>query len=174
MQNATDATTIMAVAPRFRVAGVVRVIAATFAVAACTLSPAGITAPRPTANDPFLDTVQARTFRWFWDLTPPSTGLTPDRWPTRTFSSIAAIGFALPSYVVGAERKYVTRAQASERVLNTLRFLYRLPQGDAPSGVAGHKGFFYHFLNLETGLRFETVELSTIDTALLLAGVMVC
>jgi hypothetical protein len=174
MQNATDATTIMAVAPRFRVAAVVRVIAATFAVAACTLSPAGITAPRPTANDPFLDTVQARTFRWFWDLTPPSTGLTPDRWPTRTFSSIAAIGFALPSYVVGAERKYVTRAQASERVLNTLRFLYRLPQGDAPSGVAGHKGFFYHFLNLETGLRFETVELSTIDTALLLAGVMVC
>src|SRR5688572_17164895 len=103
MQRATDAVTIMKAAPRFRVAAVVMVGAATFAVAACNGSPAGITTPRQTANDPFLDTVQARTFRWFWDLTPASTGLTPDRWPTLTFSSIAAIGFALPSYVVGAE-----------------------------------------------------------------------
>src|SRR3712207_999190 len=55
-------------------------------------------------NDPFLDTVQVRTFRWFWDHTDPRTGLTPDRWPTRSFSSVAAIGFGLSAYVVGVER----------------------------------------------------------------------
>jgi hypothetical protein len=124
--------------------------------------------------DPFLDTVQTRTFQWFWDVTDPRTGLTPDRWPTRTFSSVAAIGFALSSYIVGAERGYVSRADAADRTLATLRYLYQLPQGPSATGVAGYRGFFYHFLDLDTGMRFERVELSTIDTTLLLAGALSC
>ena len=141
---------------------------------ACNANHATVTAPVPSPNDPFLDTVQVRTFKWFWDVTPHTTGLTPDRHPNLTFSSIAAIGFALPSWIVGVERGYVARAQAAERTLNTLRFLYQLPQGPGSTGIAGYKGFFYHFLNLQTGLRFERVELSTIDTALLIAGALVC
>src|SRR5688500_703506 len=71
-------------------------------------------APQPTRIDArraeaFLDTLQQRTFQWFWETTDPRTGLTPDRWPARTFSSVAAIGFALTAYPIGAERRYVPR-----------------------------------------------------------------
>ncbi len=125
--------------------------------------------------DGFLDTLQHRTFNYFWEYVDPATGLTPDRYPTKTFSSTAAIGFALTAYGIGAEQKYVSRQAAADRVLTTLKFLYLLPQGDAQMGTAGHRGFYYHFLNLETGTRFnKEIELSTIDTALLLAGVLVC
>jgi hypothetical protein len=124
--------------------------------------------------DPFLDTVETRTFRWFWETTNTTNGLVPDRWPTKSFSSVAAIGFGLTAYVVGAERGYVPRADAAARVLTTLNFLYHAPQGPDPTGVTGYKGFFYHFLDMGTGRRFQTVELSTIDTSLLLAGVLVC
>jgi len=147
---------------------------------ACTgnNSPPGgaITAPVGTASptDPFLDTVQTRTFHWFWDNTDPRTGLTPDRWPSRTFSSVAAIGFGLTAYIVGAERGYVTRSEAADRTLATLKYLWQLPQGSATTGVAGYQGFFYHFLRFDDGLRFEHVELSSIDTALLLMGVLSC
>ncbi len=127
--------------------------------------------PRHTA---FLDTLQRRTFDWFWERTDARTGLSPDRWPTKSFSSVAAIGFALTAYPIGVERGYVSRAQAAERTLNTVRFLYNAPQGPQPTNVTGYKGFFYHFLDMETGFRFETVELSTIDTSLLMAGVLFC
>lgn len=137
---------------------------------AASVTPSAIT-PRQVA---FLDTLQRRTFDWFWERTDARTGLTPDRWPTRSFSSVAAIGFALTAYPVGAERGYVTRAQAAERTLNTLRYLYRAPQGPDSAGVTGYRGFFYHFLDMETGHRFRDVELSTIDTALLLAGALFC
>lgn len=124
--------------------------------------------------DPFLDTLQQRTFMWFWHTTGPEKGLTPDRWPTRTFSSVAAIGFALTAYPIGVEREYVERSAVADRVLTTLKFLWHAPQSDHPSLATGYKGFFYHFLDLESGLRFDKVELSTIDTALLLAGVLLC
>ncbi|MGH7700038.1 MAG: glucoamylase family protein [Gemmatimonadales bacterium] len=122
----------------------------------------------------FLDTVQGRTFDWFWDLTPPANGLTPDRWPTESFSSIAAVGFALTAYPVGVERGWITRAQAAERALATLRFFWNAPQDSTATGVTGYKGFFYHFLDPGTGHRFQRVELSTIDTTLLLAGILFC
>jgi hypothetical protein len=128
----------------------------------------------PAGADAFLDDVQGRTFRWFWETTNPRNGLVPDRWPTKSFSSVAAIGFGLTAYAIGAERGYVTRDEARARALTTLRFLYQAPQGPQPTGVTGYKGFFYHFLDMETGLRFQTVELSTIDTALLLAGALFC
>jgi hypothetical protein len=134
-------------------------------------APAASITARQTA---FLDTLQLRTFNWFWERTDARTGLTPDRWPTKSFSSVAAIGFALTAYPIGVERGYVSRAQAAERTLNTLRFLYQAPQGAAASNVTGYRGFYYHFLDMETGHRFQTVELSTIDTALLLAGALFC
>jgi hypothetical protein len=126
------------------------------------------------ADAAFLDTLGRRTFDWFWDTTNPRNGLTPDRWPSKSFSSVAAVGFALTAYPIGVEQRWVTRQQAAERTLSTLRFFWRAPQGAAPAGVTGHRGFFYHFLDMDTGLRFERVELSTIDTALLLAGMLVC
>src|SRR6185436_2484122 len=148
---------------------------------ACTsaTSITGISTPIPpsaltTRQTAFLDTLERRTFNWFWERSDPNTGLTPDRWPTKSFSSVAAIGFALTAYPVGIERGYVSRSAAADRVLTTLRFMYNAPQGPQPTGVTGYKGFFYHFLDMETGYRFEQVELSTIDTSLLLAGVLFC
>src|SRR5262249_14160003 len=131
-------------------------------------------APADSGRDreAFLDTVQERTFRFFWDSANPRNGLVPDRWPTPSFSSIAAIGFGLTAYPVGVERGYVTRAEAERRTLTTLLFLWNAPQGDAVAGVSGYRGFFYHFVDMNTGLRYRDTELSTIDTALLMAGVL--
>lgn len=121
-----------------------------------------------------MDDLQRRTFDFFWETTNPRNGLAVDRWPTKAFSSIAAVGFALTAYPIGAERGYITRAQARDRVLTTLRFLRTAPQGDAARGMTGHRGFFYHFLDMDTGVRFGPTELSTVDTALLLGGVLFC
>src|SRR5689334_2460968 len=122
----------------------------------------------------FLDTLESRTFRWFWELSDRRTGLTPDRAPTRSFASISATGFALTAYPIGAERGWITRRQAGERVLRTLEFLAHARQDTLASGSIGTHGFFYHFLDPASGTRFERVELSTMDTALLLAGVLFC
>ncbi|MGH7480745.1 MAG: glucoamylase family protein [Longimicrobiales bacterium] len=120
----------------------------------------------------FLDDVAERTFRFFWETTNPANGLVPDRWPTESFSSVAAIGFGLTAYAVGVERGWISRAQARDRTLTTLRFLWNAPQSDAATGVTGYRGFFYHFLDMQTGERFRQVELSTIDTGLLMMGVL--
>jgi hypothetical protein len=122
----------------------------------------------------FIDTLQARTFRYFWDLCNPQTGLAPDRAPSPSFASVAATGFALTAYPVGAERGWVTRTEAAQRVLTTLRFLWTAPQGPDPRNTSGHHGLFYHFVDMATGARFRQVELSTVDTALLLAGALCC
>jgi hypothetical protein len=116
--------------------------------------------------------IQQRAFRFFWERANPANGLMPDRWPTNSFSSIAATGFALTAYPIGVEHGWISRAQARERVLATLRFFWNAPQGSQPTGVSGHKGFFYHFLDMQTGLRFRDTELSTIDTTLLLGGIL--
>jgi len=122
----------------------------------------------------FLDTLEERTFHYFWDLTNTQNGLTPDRAPSPSFSSIAAVGFALTAYPIGVERNYITRAQAAQRTLATLRFFWTAPQDSAVSGSTGYHGFFYHFLDMSTGQRFQNVELSTIDTSLLLGGILLC
>lgn len=119
-----------------------------------------------------LDDLQRRTFDFFWKTANPRNGLVPDRYPTPSFSSIAAVGFALTAYPIGVERGWISRAEALQRTLVTLRFFRDAPQGEAAAGMTGYRGFYYHFLDMETGARFKDVELSTIDTALLLAGVL--
>jgi hypothetical protein len=139
---------------------------------ACSLQTAAPARTPAPAVDPFLDTLQRRTFDWFWDTANATNGLVPDRWPNINFSSVAAIGFGLTTYGVGAERGYVTREQARARTLTTLRYLWNAPQTTDPVKATGYRGFFYHFLDMERGLRFKTVELSAIDTALMMAGVL--
>lgn len=126
------------------------------------------------ADDPqrMYRDIERRTFDYFWDTADPVTGLAPDHWPSNGPSSIAAIGFALTADVIGAARGYVTRQAAAARVHKVLEFLLSRPQGAGPRGYAGYHGFFYHFLGIHSGLRYRNSELSTIDTALLMAGVL--
>ena len=131
-----------------------------------------VLAASASAPDPFLDDVQRRTFQFFWDTTNPANGLARDRYPTPSFASMAAVGFALTAYPIGVYRGFVPRAAAAQRTLATLRFLAKAPQSDAPSGMTGYQGFFYHFVDMERGQRFEQTELSTVDTALLLGGML--
>ena len=92
---------------------------------------------------------------------------------SRPFSSIASVGFALTAYPIGVERGWVSRTQAVDRTLTTLRFFRDLPQGTQATGQGGLRGFYYHFLDMETGHRYDTwVELSSVDTALLMMGVL--
>ena len=130
--------------------------------------------PADVVIDPFVLELQERTFRFFWDTANAENGLVPDRYPTAGYSSIAAVGFGLTTYGIGVERGYITRQQAQQRVLATLRFLARAPQNADARGAAGHRGFFYHFLDMKTGERYQDSELSTVDTAILVAGVLFC
>jgi hypothetical protein len=132
----------------------------------------GLRPPPASSGDALLDDVESRGFHYFWDLADRQTLLIPDRAPTPSFSSIAAVGFGLTAYGIGAERGYVTRARAAARTLATLRSLWAMKQGPERHGVAGYQGFFYHFLDMRTGERYESIELSTIDTSLLMAGVL--
>jgi hypothetical protein len=133
-------------------------------------------APRKRAVTPpaAVEDLERRTFQWFWDTANAHTFLVPDRWPTKSFSSIAAVGFGLTAYCIGAERGYVTRAQARDRVLSTLRSLLAMPEGTQATDIAGYRGFFYHFLDMDTGARYKDVELSTIDSTWLFAGALFC
>lgn len=126
--------------------------------------------PRPIPD--FYEAIEQRTFRFFWERVNRRNGLVPDRWPTPSFSSIAAVGFALPAYAIGVERGWCSRAEARDLTLATLRFFWSAPQGPEPSGTSGHAGFFYHFLDMETGTRYRQVELSSVDTTILLMGVL--
>ena len=119
-----------------------------------------------------FDDIERRTFDWFWQLGRSDNGLVPDRWPGPTFCSIAAVGFALTAYPIGVERGWISRAQARARTLATLRFFDRAPMGDAASGVSGHRGFFYHFLDIASGHRFRNAELSSVDSTLLFMGML--
>lgn len=100
-------------------------------------------------------------------------GLTPDRYPSRPFASIASVGFALTAYPIGIENGWISRNQAIDRTLTTLKFLRDAPMGPQRTGCAGYKGFFYHFLDMQHGHRYDSwVELSSVDTALLMMGVL--
>nr|WP_255763579.1 glucoamylase family protein [Pelomonas sp. P7] len=121
-----------------------------------------------------LADLKQRTFRFFWETAHPVTGLVPDRWPGHPrMCSVAGVGMALSAYICGREEGFITEAELRERVGRTLQTLTRLPQNDSAMEAAGYRGFFYHFIDMETGLRFAPgVELSSIDTGHLMMGVL--
>src|SRR5690554_4205843 len=129
--------------------------------------------PTPEPLPPLFRDIEKRTFQFFWDTTDERNGMTPDRFPSRPFASVAAIGFALTAYPIGIENGWIGRRQAVDRTLLTLEFLLESPQGPEESGTIGHRGFFYHFLDMHTGHRHEPwVELSSVDTGLMMLGVL--
>jgi hypothetical protein len=122
-------------------------------------------------NDAELESLQRDTFSYFLNETNLQNGLVLDKtapdWP----ASIAATGLALAVYPVAIERGFITRAAAIDRVLATLRFFWNSPQGPEPDAT-GYRGFYYHFLDMQTGRRAWQCELSTVDSAILFAGVL--
>jgi len=130
--------------------------------------------PRASMCDSFLDTLQANTIRYFLETTDSVTGMAVDRYPTPSPASVAAVGYALTVYPIAAERGILTRSQAARRVANTLRHFASLPQSDRPDHVAGYRGLFYHWLRLSDHSREWNCELSTIDTGLMMAGILFC
>ncbi len=118
-----------------------------------------------------LQKLQQETFGFFLHETNPANGLVIDKTAANWPSSIAATGLALACYPVGVERGFMTRAAAVERTLATLRFFWNSPQGPEPDAT-GYKGFYYHFLDMRTGRRAWQCELSTVDSAFLLAGAL--
>ncbi len=127
---------------------------------------------KPELPQLFSD-IERRTFQFFWDTTNDTNGLTPDRFPSRPFASIASVGFSLTAYPIGIENGWISRTQAVDRTLTTLKFFRDAPVGPQRTGKAGYKGFYYHFLDMQNGHRYDSwVELSSVDTALLMMGVL--
>lgn len=119
-----------------------------------------------------LDKLQSDAFRYFTENTNPENGLVADSTKPGAAASIAATGFALSCYPVAAERGWMSRKQAAEVTLKTLQFFADSRQG-SDARATGHKGFYYHFLDMKSGKRAQACELSTIDTAMLFAGMSV-
>lgn len=119
-----------------------------------------------------LDRLQAKAFGYFTEYANPANGLIADSSKAGSASSIAAVGFALSCYPVAVERGWLGRDDAVEVTLKTLQFFADSRQGD-DARATGHRGFYYHFLDMQSGERAHDCELSTIDTALLLSGMTV-
>ena len=129
--------------------------------------PAG--APYQGTDEQLLDEIERATFHFFWDEASQKTGQVKDRAlangnDSRMMSSIAATGFGLGGLCIGDQRGYGKSPEILERVRNTLRFL--------ANELPNEHGFFFHFVHMETGQRWEKCELSSIDTSLLLCGVL--
>ncbi|SMQ95455.1 glucoamylase family protein [Xanthomonas fragariae] len=133
------------------------------------LPPKPVKPPLP----PLFSDIERRTFQFFWDTANELNGLSPDRFPSRPFASIASVGFALTAYPIGIENGWVSRNQGIDRTLTTLRFFRDARMGPQRTGRAGYKGFYYHFLDMQQGNRYDSwVELSSVDTAMLMMGVL--
>lgn len=122
-------------------------------------------------DDAFLDELERANFRYFWEQGDDQTGLVKDRCNVRVddkgiVASVAAVGFGLTAICIAHERGYIAPAEAVKRVVATLHFLWeKMPT---------HRGFFYHFAHSKTGERMWDSEISSIDTAILLCGVLTC
>ncbi len=124
-----------------------------------------------TTDSEILLRLQRETFEYFIDEKNCKNGLVADKASDGQVSSIAVTGLAINVYIIGAERGYMSREEARDRILETLRFLHLSKQGPEPDAT-GYNGFYYHFLDMETGKRMWDCELSTIDTAILIAGIL--
>lgn len=122
-------------------------------------------------DEEMLDEVQREAFNYFMREVNPVNGLIADSNQPGQPSSIAAVGLALTAYPIGVERGFITRAEAVRRTLAALEFFWSSRQDDA-SDATGYKGFYYHFIDMKSGRRAWQSELSTIDSALLLAGML--
>lgn len=125
------------------------------------------------ADEVFIEDLERRSFQYFWEQADPNTGLVPDRARMdgaplpeshRDVASIAATGFGLTALCIAAEREWITKQQARDRTRATLRFF-------AERAFQEH-GWFYHWLDAKKGERRWNSEVSSIDTALLLGGVL--
>jgi len=119
----------------------------------------------------FLDDLENRNFQYFWEQANPKTGLVKDRCNVKIndegiVASIAATGFGLTALCLGQKHGWIPLAAARERALTTLRFLWRK--------LPNHRGFFYHWANINTGERVWDSEVSSVDTAILLCGIITC
>ena len=127
--------------------------------------------PFSKTDEELLDQIEEASFKYFWTQSHPETGMVLDRCDafnpvTNDLGSIAATGFGLTALCIGAKRGYASRAAAEARALNTLRFLWKK--------LPNHRGFFYHFANINTGERLWDSEVSSIDTSILLCGILTC
>jgi len=125
----------------------------------------------PTEEE--LNRLQVTTLQYYLHETNPANGLVRDKTDPKAPCSIAAVGLALATIPVVVERGVISREFAPEVALRKLRFFRDSPQGPEPDAT-GYRGFYYHFLDMDTGARFRDVELSTIDTTLLAAGALAC
>jgi hypothetical protein len=122
-------------------------------------------------DDQFLNDVEKASFLFFLEQGSPNTGMVKDRCNIHTSdqggaSSIAATGFGLTALCIGEQRGFISRTDALQRVFATLRFLWKK--------LPNHRGFFYHFANPETGERMFDSEVSSVDTSILLCGILTC
>ena len=124
-------------------------------------------------DDAFLEELESRTFQYFWEQADADTGIVRDRCnivkpDNNPLGSIAALGFGLTALCTCREkRKFISHLEAARgRVLNTLRFLWKK--------LPNHRGFFYHWANVDNGERLWDSEVSSVDTAILLCGVLTC
>jgi hypothetical protein len=120
-----------------------------------------------------LNRLELSTLQYYLHESNPANGLTRDKTDRNAPSSIAAVGLALASLPVFVERGVIAREFAPEVALRRLRFFRDSPQGPEPDAT-GYKGFYYHFLDMQSGRRVWNCELSTIDTAFLFAGMLTC
>jgi len=123
-------------------------------------------------DEALLDRFQRAAFDYFSEHYNPANGLTADTSRPGSPCSIAAVGFALSCYPIGAERGWLTRSEAASRTLAALRFFSNSSQSPDPDAT-GYKGFYYHFLDMQTGKRVWQCELSPVDTTFLVAGILV-
>src|SRR5258706_7163372 len=115
--------------------------------------------------------LQQLAFRYFLDHTNARNGLVADNSSQDSACSIAATGLGLSCYPVAVNNGWLKREDAADRVLTALRFFEHSPQGPEPD-TTGYKGFYYHFLEMKDGRRAGGCELSTVDSAFLLAGML--
>ena len=132
--------------------------------------PMPLSNPQGTDSE-MLDQLRRESFDFFRHEFNPRNGMIADKTQPGSPSSIAAVGMGLSVYVVAAERGLLSRAEAVGRTLAVLRFFHSSHQGPEPDAT-GYKGFYFHFLDMESGRRALQCELSTIDTAIFMAGVL--
>lgn len=149
-----------------------------FAVAACKQpesqvfkSFGKIDYPITTEDEMMLDSIQRKTFLYFVHEHHPEWGIVKDRAAEWAPSSIASTGFAIPCFAIGVERNWMARSEAAQITINMLRFFMNSEQSENVL-ASGYKGFYYHFLRMDTGKREWNCELSSIDTGLLMMGII--